>query len=266
VYKFEESVLEEKFLAGTLTTDATSQAQIDIGNKILTIESRGMRVNLLGKSLANSATTRRLNRYKFGAEFMEGVQFKYGSAFNMEIGDLILFDGTQLAISDINNAQRGMEQRFFEIQNKKLDFRTGRVEFTLVDTNFDTQARYALIGPSSSIKTPLSSTQFIIEDSFSSRFGVNEFKKWERYVTVNEQVAIKVRSSDFTTRFAQANISSVNGNLITVTPALGFTPLAGDIMELSDYDFASITETIKFFYGFMSDVTFGDGKAQYNML
>ncbi len=79
-------------------------------------------------------------------------------------------------------------------------------------------------------------------------------------------MAVKVRSPDSVTRLAQANISAINGNLITVDTSLGFTPLAGDIMELSDYDFAGITEQIKFFYGFMRDSAFGDGKPQYNML
>jgi hypothetical protein len=264
VYKFEEDFLEDKFLRGRITQSATSFTRFgnDIGVKALVLESKGMRESLSAQSLALSLANRRLNRYKFGAEFFDNMKITYGTGFNVEIGDIILLDGSNLQISNTQTGERGTDARLFEIVNKTLNFKTGEVTLNLVDTNFDTQARYALISPASYVKVGSSTTVFSIEKSFASRFGSNEGAKWSRY----PNCAVKVKSPDGVTRFGQSTIQSVSGNTITLASALSFTPQAGDLLELADYDFASTTDQIKLLYGFMRDTAFGDGKSQYQMV
>jgi hypothetical protein len=256
VYKFEEDYLEDKFLRGRVIQSATSFTRFgtDVGTKALVIESKGMREILSAQSLALSLSNRRLNRYKFGAEYFENMRITYGTGFNIEIGDILLLDGTNLQISNTQTGQRGTDPRLFECTNKTLNFKTGEVTLTLVDTNFDTQARYGLISPASYIKSGSSTTQFTIEKSFASRFGSNEGSKWSRY----PNCAVKVRSPDGVTRFGQSTINSVSGNTITLATPLSFTPLAGDLLELANYDFADTTEQIKLLYGFMSPLFGGD--------
>lgn len=262
VYKFDEDVLEDKFLSGIIATDATSKTQIPAGNKVLVIESKGIRTSLQGSSQATSQSTRTLNRYAFAAEFFDEVRVNFSTGFQIECGDVLLFDGSNLNISDIKSGGRGMTVRFFEVANKKLDIKTGDVVLTLLDTGFSTANRYGLIGPASQVKSAVSASQFVIEpgDYSDDVFGSNEGAKWSRYPLVQ----IKVRNADFSID-GQTNINSVAGNTITVSPALGFTPANGQVMEISHYN--GQTEQVLQVYVHMTDnATFDDGRDQYKML
>ena len=262
VYKFEMDTLEDKFLRGVITKNVTSSTQIPIGTRALVIESEGLREALLGKTLAISASEKRLNRYAFAAEYINGIKLLFGVGFSIEVGDIVILDSTDLNIINISNGSRDKPPGLFEVVNKTLNYKTGEVTVDLVDTKFDGSARYGLIGPASIIKSGISQTQFIIEPSFSSRFGSAEYQKWQRY----EDVAIKVRSPDGTTRNASTIITQANSNTIKVRDALGFIPLSGDILELAQYDFVDTTVQIKLIYSHMRDSTFADGEPQFVML
>lgn len=263
VYKLEVDPLEDKYLRGVITSSATSLNQIPVGTRALVVPADGMRESLVGVARATSASNRRLDRFKFGAEFLEGVNLNYEYGFNLEIGDIVLFDGSEMSVSDTATGSRGKPVKMFEIVNKSMSIKTGNVVIDLVDTGFSGAGRYATIAPSSRIKSGISTTQFVIEQYYRSPFGSNEYRKWERFPFCR----IKVISPDFTTRFGQSYISSIAGNTITLGSALGFTPQAGDIMTLSDYDYAGITDQIKLLYAFMRDTpTFGDGSDPYAML
>lgn len=264
VYKYEVDPLEEKFLRGVITQSGTSLSDIPVGNRALVVEAKGMRQILSGQNLAQQASNRRLDRFKFGAEFMEGIDVNYERGYNLEIGDIIILDGEGLNLLNSASGDRDKPPKFFEIVNKTLNIKTGKVALDLVDTGFDGFKRYALVGPSSRIKFGVSQTEFVIEEYFRSPFGSAEYKKWERF----KNPRIKVRSGDFTTRFAQSYITNISGNTITVNDALGFTPQAGDILELSDYDFSGVTDQIKLLYVHMQNAaTFpSDGQQQYVML
>lgn len=248
VYKWEVDPLEDKFLRGRITQSATSLAQIPIGTKALVIEAEGMRDDLIGGANALAASNRRIDRYQFGSEFLEGVNITYEYGFNIEIGDIVILDGSRLNLLDSTTGERNKPAKFFEIQNKTLNIKTGNVVLDLVDTGFDGFQKYGLVGPSSRIKVGLSQTEFIIEQAYPSIYGAAEHKKWSRFT----EARVKVRSSDFTTRFAQSFIANISGNTITVDSSLGFIPQAGDVMELADHDFTGVTEEIKLLYVHMS--------------
>ena len=263
IYKYEIDPLEDKFLRGTISQSATSLGRIPVGGRALVVESTGMRDSLLAESLSAQAATRRLNRFKFGAEFLDGIQLTFGDGYAIELGDILLLDSDSLSIVNTEDGNRVKEPKLFEVVNIEKDFKTGKISINLIDTNFDGQARYGLIGPSSKILSGISQTQFTIYEGFySSPFGVNEYRKWSRYALPS----VKVRSADFTTRYAQSSILSYSGNTITLTSALGFTPQADDVMELSQYDSPLTTEQIKLIYAHMRDTAFADGKPQYQML
>jgi hypothetical protein len=264
VYKYEVDPLEDKFLRGVITQSSTSLSDIPVGNRALVVEAKGMRQILSGLNLAQQASNRRLDRFKFGAEFMEGIDVTYERGYNLEIGDIIILDGEDLNLLNSAGGDRDKPPKFFEIVNKTLNIKTGKVSLDLVDTGFEGFKRYALVGPSSRIKFGISQTQFVIEEYYRSPFGASEYKKWERF----KQPRIKVRSGDFTTRFAQSYIVSLSGNTVTVQDTFGFTPQAGDILELSDYDFTGVTDQIKLLYVHMQNAaTFpSDGQDQYVQL
>jgi hypothetical protein len=218
-----------------------------------------MRTSLNGENLADTATGRRLKKYRFAAEFLKDVGVLFADSFSLDIGDIVSFDLGPLKISDIQTGDRFGEPRLFECTNKSLDIKTGDVRLELTDTNFDKDARYGLISPSSNIKSGTDGLTFLIEETGNSEFGKNEFKKWEDFIGA----AIEVRSPDFTVR-GFSTLKSIAGNTISMDTDLGFTPLAGYIMLFDEYD--KQPDTVTVIYGFMNDAAFADGKPQYFML
>ncbi len=260
IYQFDQDKLEDKYLSGHIETDADSKARIAVGNRSLVIKANGMRRLLFGASLANIAATRMLSRYRFGAEYIDSVEVLFKTGFSVEPGDIVLFDGSNLNISDTSTGARGATARFYEVINKKMNIKTGNVTLSLVNTNFSTTSRYGLISPASKVAGGTSGTVFTIKESYSGTYGVNEYRKWERYIGCS----VKVRNSDFSVS-AVAVLQNVVGNTITLATTLGFTPLADYVMELSEYN--DQTDIIKLLYTFMTDeAAFDDGLDPYLMI
>jgi hypothetical protein len=258
IYKYDMDSLEDKFRAGVLNTNATSRAQIDVGTRALTIESLGLRT----ANIAQSAATRRLNRYAYGAQYINNVKVTFSVGFNIEVTDLVLVDGVSLKLPDFDTGKRSAPTKYYEVISKKINFETGDVILGLVDTSFDTASRYALISPASNIKSGVSASAFIIEESFASEFGSDEYLKWNRY----DDLVVRVRNSSYNTA-ATARVSEFSGNTVRLLDGLGFTPSAGMLMELSDYNDA--TTQIKQLYGFAASASgglFDDGASAYFMI
>ena len=244
--------------------DTDSTARIKVGVKALVIESRGVRSHLNGVNLATQAATRKLNRYKFAAEYIDQLKVLFKTGLTIEIGDIVLLDAGGLNVVNSAGGDRNPEPKFYEVINKSINLRTGEIVLSLIDTNYSTQSRYGLISPASKIKNGLSETEFIIEPSFNTDlYGQNEGKKWQRFVTREHTLMITVRSPDGA-RYAVAAVEAIQGNLVRLKSSLGFTPQSGDLMELAPYSHHS--ELIKSLYTFMSDTEFQDGKDQYRMI
>ena len=260
IYKYEELVLENKFTKGFVTTNATSLSQIPIGNRPLTIEAKGFREILSADLIAADATSRRLNKYKFGAERINGIDLNLKDGFSIEIGDAVIVDIASLQITDTKTGTRAGKERMFDVVNKKINTKTGIVTIDVSDTAVDTTLRFGLITPSSFISTGISTTQFIIKPSFNTdRFGLDEFKKWNKL----EGVSVIVRSQDYSVSDT-STISSISGNTFTLSSALSFVPQTDYVVELDQYD--NQNDRAKLLYGFMSDAVFADGGNQYVML
>jgi hypothetical protein len=259
-YKFEEDALEEKLLRVDADIDADSLARIEGGIRNKLIEAKGMRLLLSAINNANIARSRILKKFRFGAEFIKGLKSNLKTGFDIEVGDTAVLDLNTLNISDIDSGTRNGDARIFQLSNKSFNLKTGDITFDIVDTNFDRDTRFALIGPCSKIKTGISTTQFVIEETGNSPFGVNEFRKWEDF----EGTGVKIRSLDFTVE-DEVNILNVIGNTITVSPALSFVPLNGYFMEPANYNLA--IDEFKLLYGHMTDnANFDDGEPVYSML
>ncbi len=259
VYEWDESSLTTDFLSGLITISETSKAQIRGYNKTLKINSKGLRTTGSANEIAASQSLRRLKRYQFAAEVLT-FSTLFADGFNVEIGDIIIVDGTDLKLPDIKTATKGMAARYFFVQNKTLNFKTGDVSLEVIDTNFSGTGRYGLISPSSLVVSGASSTQFTIGESFSGKFGAAEHKKW-----TNLRLAdVRVRSADFSLT-ANTKIIDITTNDVTVSPALPWTPSDGMIMELVPYSDQTL-DRVKQVYVHMRDSDFADGQHQYVML
>lgn len=262
VYKFDKKLLEDKFSKGTVTTNETSVSEIK-KRQTFTVESRGLRSDLQAVSIASTASTRRLNRYKRGAEFIENVEIFFGVGSRVEVGDVVILDPTDLEMTDTKTGTRDKPAKFWEIINKTIEI-SGKVSVSLTDTSFDGSARYALIGPASYVKTTGTTTQAEVKPSFSQKYGVDEWRKWEKFIGCG----LRVRSADSVTRFGETFLSNIIGNVLIFDPdfPLSFAPQADDIIEFSPYN--NQTTNVKLVHGFMSDGTsdFDDGEQPYVMI
>ena len=252
IYKFEQAVLEDKFKSGLITIAQDSKNQIAAGNKTLIIEAKGLRDALSGDNVAQQASNRKLKRYKYGAETIK-LSMLFESGFDVEIGDIVIYDGTGDKLPDIKTGKRGIAPRLFEVQNKTLDLKNGDVQVDLIDTNFSLTTRYGLISPASIILASVSPLAFTIAN--------DQARKWIRYplasISVRDETGSMVSTSV---------IQSIAGGVVNVSPALSFVPTAGMILEFSHYDNANVTDVVKLKYAHMRDSAFADGKIQYSQL
>lgn len=255
IYKYDEDSLEDKFLKGYITQNATSLTQVPVGRRAFIIESKGLRA----QNVVQSSAERLINRYAFGANQIENVKISMAAGFDLEVSDLVIVDGEDLKINDPSTGSDTSPQKFYEIIKKDFDFKTGVTNLTLLDTNFTDANRYALISPASQISTGISASSFTIQSSYADTG--NEFEKWSDY----GEIYVRVRNETYDTS-ATAQIAGFSGNTVTLQSSLGFTPSAGMIMELSDY--AQGTEQIKLLYGFASNgsADFADGGDAYVMI
>jgi hypothetical protein len=257
ITKYDEDI-EGDFSSGIVTASATSLTQIPVGARSFTLNARGFRTSINSGPIITSANSRRLNRYKFGAEYIEQIDIFFKDGWNIEIGDIVLLDPTNLQMSNTVDGNRTRAAKLYEVVNKTFDYKTGNIRLSIIDSGYSGSSRYAVMGPSSIIKTGISTTQFLIEASYSSRFGLAEYLKWAKYILP----AVRIRNADFSNN-SSSIITNISGNIITVTPALGFTPAGGDIMENDSY--SNLTDQQKLLHASMSDVTFSDGLEIYKM-
>ncbi len=256
VYRYDESLYDDKFESGTVSINQDSITETGRRRDLL-INSKGLRTSLDAVNRSANSSLKLLDRYKRGAEFLEGVEVFFGDGMRLEPGDAVVFDASELQITNTADGSRVKGPKFFEVTNKNLDL-SGRVTVTLTDTSFDGSARYALFSPASYI-TGGTTTQVTITASFSQPFGINEWRKWEDFVGAS----VRIRNTDFSV-VGVAQIGSIAGNVITLTPALSFTPLSGYLMEFSKYD-DQVSARVKLLYTHNSedDNPFADGGDPY---
>lgn len=268
IYQYDKQFDESRYLKGYVRQNADSLNRVKAGVRALNIESDGLRSFLGGDILAENASARLLNRYAFGAEYFRRIKVHFSKGVQIDIGSNVIFDPTGLHITNTSDGTRVSQTKLYECTNKSIDIKTGNIEIELTNTNYEGAGRYGLISPASIIKTGVSGTEFVIQSSFESKYGDNEFRKWEKYQGIpGKELAILVRSEDSTTRFAEAKISEIQGNTIVLQSDLGFTPQAGDIMELATFDFPH-EDNITLVFGFISENNgddFFDGSPSYVM-
>lgn len=232
VYKYDEDALEEKFLGGTITTDADSRSRIKYGNKVMTIESRGLRSSGDATLVANLASQRILDRYKFAAEYFEGIKLHYRTGFNIEIGDIVIFGDPRLQITDTKSGTRAFAPRAFEVVNVKRDIK-GNVSIDIADTGFSIRGRFGIVSPSSLLLAGCTTTALLITESFGRTLPDSEPEKWEDYVgqkiLVHDETWTRSEETFFT------GFDPGNPYKLILSPPLGFTPQVGDIVELATY-------------------------------
>lgn len=224
----------------------------------LAIDVRGLPDDPTSLEILRERAERLLLRYQFGAETV-ALQTKFATGNTIDSGDIVvltdkLTSGVQTPVLQIMNSEtgkRGIYDRVMEVQERAIRLSDGRTQLTLLSNNgFSRTDRYAVIAPSSTILSGTSGFRFQIQESFGGRYPGQEYKKWQNY----QSQVIAVHSPDFT-RYGTAVFTLDTSNLFIFNLAtdLGFTPLAGDVVEFSPYDETSspVQSAVKNIYVFI---------------
>ena len=259
-YVYNDSPLDEVLRKKKFSVVGTQV--VPTGNKTLKIESKGLRDDLGAENESTRATTRLLNRYKGAAEYLNNVKVKFSTASVINIGDIIVFDPTDLNIINKSDANRVKAPLLMEVLNKSVDIKNGKSSINLIDTSFNLANRYGLVSPTSKVSKAISQTKFLIEHPIGpaySSYGVSEGLKWTNYT----EASVEIHNADFTDSFT-TTISSISSNVMTVDAAPSFTVTDGNyFIRLSNY--SDQENTIKLIFAFLSDDinNFSDGGTPY---
>ena len=259
LHRFEDTPEEDTFRRKVFTVPGATT--IPSGNKTLVIESKGLKEELSATTLAAAAGARLLDRYKYAAEYIDGLEVLFSVGVQINVGDIVIFDPNGLNVVNPLDQSRVRPAGLFEVVNKDINIK-GQAKVDLVNTAFNITARYGLFSAASKLKTVISQTKFVIEGlSAFPKFGSSaEYRKWEGIPLVG----VKVRTANWSDVF-ETIIVDVTFNTITLRDAVPFTLLPGMILELSNYDFADVTAQQKLIYAHWTDDDnpFADGGNPY---
>lgn len=230
VYKFNyDAVDTTKPLTGYIRTDADSKAQINIGTRALTIESKGLRNNVDTQAILDVNSRRLLEKYKFAAEYITVSGF-YGTLFNSDVGDVVLFGDESMPLVDSTRGVRGLKPRLCEIIDIRKDIKTGRIDATLLDTSYLTDGRYGIISPSSIIGTGSTTSELVIIDSFSTVYPEIEKNKWIDYIGEN----IFIHNDDWSVSYESTLLGFSSNYVMQISPIASAVP-SGYIVDIANY-------------------------------
>jgi len=234
LYKFNEDSLTDKLINGVATLSASSTNRIEAPNKTLKINAKGMRDNPDTRIILQRNANSLLKRYQFAAEsFNLSVPLRVG--LNVEVGDIVVFGGSEFQMTDITTGTRNFKERLFEVTNRNFNWKTGGLEFTIVDTNYSNDVRYATFSPTSKILSG-TTTQVLVEDSYATLgiLGAKEADKWRSLVGKD----VMVHPPDWSVFYYSKLVEIDSGNpwLFKLDPPLASTPIAGWELDIAHYD------------------------------
>ena len=172
----------------------------------------------------------------------------------IEIGDIVVAEFDQLRVSDITQGNRDFKSRLFEVQNKTMNLKTGDVDFVLLDTGVNIEQRFGLMSPVSLLAGVVSTSQFVIGPNsfYPSKFGANEFRKWESIVSLTQPISIRVHNADYSVD-EDLVVTSIVGNAFTLQDPATITLVEGLTVEFTGYVDTYTSDKQKLIYGYMTD-------------
>ena len=234
VYRYNVDSLEDKYLAGKVVLSASSINRINLGKKQLKVESDGLRNNAATNTVIDNIINRYVDRYQFAPVYYENVEVKYKDGYRIEIGDIVPFGGAGLQLTDLSSGKRGSEAKLFEVVNKKLSTKTGKISLSLLETAFEINARYATISLSSNIGNTSTAQRIKLELTNDTEEFARETDKWLPF----EGLRVRIRSFDYTDDeiVTLDGVDPSNSDYLLLETALSFTPTSNHVIEVPEYD------------------------------
>jgi len=252
IYKYELDQVDDEYKRGKIRLSTDSTNRIKVANKPMTIAADGIRADAGVLAKFETISRRFLERYQFAAQSLD-VKVTYGAGFSIEIGDVIIFQGSDLKVSDTVTGNRSFLPRLFEVVNKTLNIMGQPIQLKLLDTAFSLNGRYGVISPSSTVGTGSTSTVINLVPSWGTTIRTtSENYKWRSLVGQT----LRFRSMDYTSdqESVLIGLDPTNENGIIISPALSGAPAAGIIVDVAKYGtgtdpaFNALTKAMFVFY------------------
>ena len=232
VWRFNQDSIEDKFLTGKVVINNTSVQRIKVGKKQLKIESTGLRSNVETFNLVNNLSQRLIDKYSLAPTYFEGVEVNYKTGYAVEVGDIIEAFPSETKTKDLRTGS-SQRSKLYEVTNKSLNIKTGKIKLSLISSAFEIESRYVVVSLSSRVITGSTDTRLIIEPINDLGRFRSPTSQWEIFRGKN----IRVRSKDYldsdTVTF---EIDPTNNAALILDTPLSFTPVAGYIVEVPDYN------------------------------
>lgn len=236
VYRFDynEDIIEDKTLNKRIIVSQDSLNRIKGGRKQLLIPSKGLRNSPSTTIAIDNISQRLVDRYRFAPTYFQGIKVKYSDGFNLEVGDVLPFGGSDTQIVNLQTGARGQEEKLFEVVNKKLNIKTGEITLDLLETAFNINARSAVISLASLTGANSTATRLELKLSFSVGEFAKESDKWVEFAGQR----IRVRNDDYTDdeTVTLIGVDPQNDNFLLLDSALSFTPTEDYILEIPEYE------------------------------
>ncbi len=203
---------------------------------VLPIEAKGVRSAFGTTTIIDRRTNYLLSRYKMGAVMID-IETNWEIGSLIESGDVVAVkDDGVLKISNFSTGTRNLGVQLFEVINRDLDAKNGKLKLQLVSgLGAQVTDRFATISPSSVLQTGSTTTKIIIDDSYGALFPGQEWRKWSDYLGLR----VKIHDTEYV-QSATATLASLDPfdkNKINIT---GFTGIAasalpGMVLDIDDY-------------------------------
>jgi hypothetical protein len=220
-----------KFNSGEVVFSQRSVNRIDTYTRTLEIKSRGLKGDAATRNIVKSLARRLEDRYQFAPETIT-VETNYKTGFNVEVSDIVLFGDSELQLTDINDATRNFVPRLMEVINRKLNLKTGKLAYELLDTAAGADGRYSVVSPNSYIDSGSSTTKIVLKTSF----GTGEFElerlKWENFI--GEEILIRSQDWSFQEVVTLIGFSDDSLKALDIT-ALSVSPSEDYLVDLPYY-------------------------------
>jgi hypothetical protein len=233
VFRYEVDSIDDKYLAGKVLISADSLNRINVGKKQMKIESDGLRNTAPTTIMIDNVSRRLADRYQFAPVYFDDVQVNYKNGLTIEVGDILPFGGSSLQVTNLQNGDRGTPYALYEVTNKSMNIKTGKITLSLALTAFDINSRFSVISLASNIGSGSTTTRIRIELTNDVDDYQREADKWVNY----SGQTVRVRSQDYTFDYESilVGIDPVDRNFLLLQTPLPSAPLNGYIIEPAIY-------------------------------
>ena len=232
-YKFSQNVLNDEFASEITRNSPESLARIKTKAKVLEIEAPGIEDNPVSRTFVEASIKRLLDRFRFGAELIPGIELHYSTGITIEVGDTVIMDGRNLLMADTKKGSRKFGPRVMEVVNARKNITNGPISVDLLDTSYSIDGRYGVISPSSWLTGASTATEIVITPSFGKTLLQDELDKWRPFV--GEKILVHNEDWSVQEEAVLEAIDETRPGVLILETALGFTPNATHLIDIPNY-------------------------------